>query len=134
MGAGFVRFRACDFYRLGEDLAQAPAPFIEHQRTSSRALIPKFDDRRPSSQLHKSMHIRGPSPEHPYHFLNIRGSYPRHPHHSLSIRGPSPSTHAISWSSEDHQNSIAGEVILRIENRRTIETVFLCGFLHIPFF
>ena len=72
MGAGFGRFRACDFYRLGEDLPQAPAPFIEHQRTSSRAPIPKFDDRRPShSQLHKSLHIRGPSPEHPYHFLNI---------------------------------------------------------------
>ena len=39
---------------------------------------------------HRSLNIRGPSPERPYHFLNIRGASPRHPHHFLNIRGPSP--------------------------------------------
>ena len=58
--------------------------------------------------LHHSfkLNIRGPSLEHPYHFLNIGGPSKNH-----CRRG-----HTIFWRSEDHLNSI------------------FIWFLHIPFF
>ena len=125
------------FIVLGRTIPRAPIPFLEQGRTIKTVLL---------ERSYLGLTIAGPSKQYFYvGFCTFRLSDLDKKMDARLDRfwacdfyrageDHPPSTHVISGTRGDHQNSITEGVIPRIDDRRTIQTVFLCGFLHIPSF